>query len=807
MKINPLIAKSPEDLQKIEFKKMKAIIKKELKRLQKNTSKDKPTQCIIIGEHNYPDKPGMALPLFGKWKGKFKDYAKKEVVKDPNGAIGTVYFDGIDESGQKRVQIQLAKGKGKNKVNKLERTLKKLIPQAAYNVIFSEITEEALEALDKKLDEEPEVEENFEAADMSDQGEIDVKDEGLDLKKLLASNLTEISNTLADVKANVIPKIKIKTLNREDVDKVENLLDLCQEWQEMYDEASVFDWAKASFLVSRAKVELMQQQIESLMPYMKVYIKEAADQETPVSVTTGANHNASSNTQSNTNTSEQNENVNNQPVQNNVAPEKTYNTAYQAQEIAKEMHKQDYFQPGHAFIPFTGKSGKKYKKGDKIEPGDGNPTWCNQFAYELSDKVLGEANPFNMLPMGEGWSNANVLTEFMDKADGVLVDKITGEGRYAKAWEQINKGKMVYFCHNNIGGIGHVATGAPTKTLKKNSKINDMVGNVTQAGSYVGEKYIDEIWGTKALGELGIYVGRFQEPLPGNAKPDPNLHLAIYDKITHPIGQGKILGSVATIKGYKPSELQDIVASIRTVQQLLQNAGQNVKVDGKAGDSTVTAIKNVQQQLGIVQSGYIEYNDATWNHLWNLSKGKVATALAATTSQEGNNENPQPQNTALKPEDIKFQMKGTSTALSAKSEQVLREILAAAGEPNAVIVNSLRSDEQQASVMLMNLKAYGAAFNRNQYKDKAAAGIVVDAYERAVAAGKSEQEILGAILAAVKQVGASKLSDHCNASNPAIDIHPSSIQNKSNFEKIIKADSRVTVICPPKDTSYHIIVK
>ena len=273
MKINPLIAKSPEDLQKIEFKKMKAIIKKELKRLQKNTSKDKPTQCIIIGEHNYPDKPGMALPLFGKWKGKFKDYAKKEVVKDPNGAIGTVYFDGIDESGQKRIQIQLAKGKGKNKVNKLERTLKKLIPQAAYNVIFSEMSEEALEALDKKLDEEPEVEENFEAADLSDQGEIDVKDEGLDLKKLLASNLTEISNTLADVKANVIPKIKVKTLNREDVDKVENLLDLCQEWQEMYDEASIFDWTKTTFLLSRGKVELMQQQIDSLMPHMKVYIK------------------------------------------------------------------------------------------------------------------------------------------------------------------------------------------------------------------------------------------------------------------------------------------------------------------------------------------------------------------------------------------------------------------------------------------------------------------------------------------------------------------------------------------------------
>lgn len=780
---------------------MKAIIKKELKRLQKNTSKENPTQCIIIGEHNYPDKPGMALPLFGNWKGKFKDYAKKEVVKDPIGAIGTVYFDGIDESGQKKIQIQLAKGKGKNKVAKMQRTLKKLIPQATYNVQFSEMTEEALEALDKKLDAMPEKEEIFEAADMADQGEIDVKDEGSDLKKLLASNLTEISNTLADVKANVIPKIKAKTLNREDVDKVENLLDLCQKWQEMYDEASIFDWTKVSFLVARGKVELMQQQIDSLMPHMKVYITEPAEaspelttETTPAATTTESTSTATETTVT---------------TENTVPEDKNYNTAFQAQEIAKEMHKQAHFQPGHAFIPFIGKSGKKYKKGDKIEPGDGNPTWCNQFAYELSDKVLGEANPLNMLPMGEGWSNANVLTEFMDKADGILVDKITGVGRYEKAWEQINKGKMVYFCHNNEGGIGHVATGAPTTALKETSKVpSDKVGKVSQAGSFVGEDWIDKIWGAKSLGELGIYVGRFQEPLLSNAKPDPNLHLAIYDKITHPIGQSKILGSVATITGYKPSELQDIVASIRTVQQLLVNAGQNIKVDGNAGNGTVTAIKNIQQQQGFPQTGFIENGDATWNYLWDLSKGKVATALASTGKQTGGEQGSQGEPVqTLKPEQIQFELKGAASKLSDNSEKILRDILAAAGEPKAAIVNTLRTEDQQASVMLMNLKAYGAAFNRTQNKDKSATGVVVDAYKAAVAAGKSEQEILGAILAAIKQVGAGKLSDHCNASNPAIDIHPSSIQNKSNFEKIIKADSRVTVICPPKDTNYHIIVK
>src|SRR5690606_5854436 len=106
MKINPKIAKAPEDLQQLEFKKMKALVKKELKRLEKYTSPEAPTQCILIGNFPYKDKPGMALPLFGTWKGRFRDYAKKEVmIKEPLGAVGAVYYDGMNESGQKVVRI------------------------------------------------------------------------------------------------------------------------------------------------------------------------------------------------------------------------------------------------------------------------------------------------------------------------------------------------------------------------------------------------------------------------------------------------------------------------------------------------------------------------------------------------------------------------------------------------------------------------------------------------------------------------------------------------------------------------------
>lgn len=160
MKINPKIAKTPEDLQTLEFKKMKTLIKKELKRLEKYTSAEKPTQFILLGAHNYTDKAEMALPLFGKWKAKFKQYAKKEVIKDPMGAIGAAYSDGLDDSGKKIVRIQLVKGKGKNKLGKIERNLKKLIPQAGYKVIFGEMTEEELLKLEKTLADTPEIEED-----------------------------------------------------------------------------------------------------------------------------------------------------------------------------------------------------------------------------------------------------------------------------------------------------------------------------------------------------------------------------------------------------------------------------------------------------------------------------------------------------------------------------------------------------------------------------------------------------------------------------------------------------------------------
>lgn len=775
MKINPKIAKTPDDLKNLEFKKMKALVKKELKRLEKYTTAEAPTQCIILGEFDYKDKPGMALPLFGSWKGKFKEYAKKEVaVKEPLGAIGSVYYDGMDESGQKVVRINLAKGKGKAKVGKIQRTLKKLIPQATYNVVFGEIDEQAMESLDAKLDAAPELDENFEDA-AENESEVAI-DANQDVRKILYHNFKELTATFQNVKTAVLPRIRANQPQEGDADAVIDLDDLATEW------ISIYNSAEAAVQTEFSK---QFEQVNSLKNFNQQLLAKvggtAPGSEAPASseAPTGAPQ-----------------------AQATLVDDNTYESAAEAQTFAKTLHKLPWFQPGHAFIPFTGrKTGTKYKKGDKIDPQDSNPTWCNQFMYEVSDHVLGNASPFNLLPMGEGWTNANTVTEFLLKADGVLVDKVSGEGRFAKAWEQINKGKMVFFCHDNDGGIGHVATGVPTPTLRDSKHApNDQVGRITQAGSKVGEYYIDEIW-QKSLAKVEIFVSRINEKLPNDAKPDPNLHLAIYDKITHAIGEGKVLGKVSTLDNkYGASELQDVIGSIRCVQQLLVNAGQSVGkkgVDGDAGASTVTAIKNVQKEIGVPETGYIEYGDATWNHLKGISQPLIEAAKASLKPQL---EPP------MKPEEVKLSLKGAAKALKATSEAILREILAKAGEGDVAIVNTERSAEEQASIMYLNIEAYGPKVNAKRYKTPAKAAEVVKAYEDAKAANKTKEEIIGAMLLVINRVGAATLSGHC-ASNPAIDIHPSSIKNKGKFEQVIKADPRVTVICPPKDTTYHIEFK
>ncbi|WMX13588.1 hypothetical protein [Aureispira sp. CCB-E] len=197
MKLNQKIAKTPDDLKDLEFKKMKPLAKKEFLRLVKRTSKENPTQCIILGSHDYLDKQDMILPIFGDWKGKFKKYAKEEVIKLPLSAIGIVYFNGVDpQSGQETICIDLAKGKGKKKGKELKRKLGKLIPLSSYEIIFNEISEDAFKKLEQELEKKPEEDEN----DEEDDNVIETSDqEGSqeELSVALDQQIQKVANNIA----------------------------------------------------------------------------------------------------------------------------------------------------------------------------------------------------------------------------------------------------------------------------------------------------------------------------------------------------------------------------------------------------------------------------------------------------------------------------------------------------------------------------------------------------------------------------------------------------------------------------------
>lgn len=245
---------------------MKSLIKKDLRRLEKNTTADKPIQVMVFGEYAYPDKnKGVALMLIGKWKGAFKNYAKEVVTKDDLGAIGQVYFGGVGSDGQKIIKVDLAKGKGKGKAAKLAKGLKKLIPQATFNVVFGEMSETDLNQLETRLDAEPDMPE---VEDMTDDGgEVEV-DDSQDIQKLLDSNLVELSASLKNITEQVYPRLKSKNAQEGDADLVIDTLDLANEWLEMYREADETVRNAANNLKSLEKVDNIVKQVNPMLPLL-----------------------------------------------------------------------------------------------------------------------------------------------------------------------------------------------------------------------------------------------------------------------------------------------------------------------------------------------------------------------------------------------------------------------------------------------------------------------------------------------------------------------------------------------------------
>lgn len=132
MKLSPKIAKKPEDLVALPYKKLKQLLKKELTRFEKETSAEQPTNFILLGKHSFPDKPATAgLPFFvlGNWKPPFRNHVKNTLLKQvelKKMLVGKAFFGG--EEGEQKV-IQLLTWKGKGTASFFDPQFKKMLPK------------------------------------------------------------------------------------------------------------------------------------------------------------------------------------------------------------------------------------------------------------------------------------------------------------------------------------------------------------------------------------------------------------------------------------------------------------------------------------------------------------------------------------------------------------------------------------------------------------------------------------------------------------------------------------------------------
>jgi len=155
--------------------------------------------------------------------------------------------------------------------------------------------------------------------------------------------------------------------------------------------------------------------------------------------------------------------------------------------------------------------------------------------------------------------------------------------------------------------------------------------------------------------------------------------------------------------------------------------------------------------------------------------------------------------------EIKFGTNTKPESVTAYSLKVLEDILTAAGLTSCTISSTARTPTDQARVMYNNIVGTSVAAQKKLYA--AAGDLIIDEYVKAKAANKTATEIKAAMEAKINEIGPTKVSHH--ASDPSVlcvfDVAPSSVANKSSFEKAVRADQRVNkFLLPPDDPGYHL---
>ncbi|MDX6272402.1 MAG: hypothetical protein QOD28_3625 [Acidobacteriota bacterium] len=158
---------------------------------------------------------------------------------------------------------------------------------------------------------------------------------------------------------------------------------------------------------------------------------------------------------------------------------------------------------------------------------------------------------------------------------------------------------------------------------------------------------------------------------------------------------------------------------------------------------------------------------------------------------------------------INFGPKANQTVVSVHTIGVLTEILNAANLDSCLITSTSRTPQDQARIMFNNIVNKGVAAQKSLYRAPGKA--VIDEYVKAKNAGKNSDQIKAAMEAKIRSLGPANVSHHC--ADPStlnvVDISPSSLSNKTAFEKATKASQAkgaVSKFLTPgnNDPAYHL---
>ena len=147
--------------------------------------------------------------------------------------------------------------------------------------------------------------------------------------------------------------------------------------------------------------------------------------------------------------------------------------------------------------------------------------------------------------------------------------------------------------------------------------------------------------------------------------------------------------------------------------------------------------------------------------------------------------------------------------ISAHAVEVLREVLRDAGANSATITSGNRSVEDQARVMYDNLRAFGVEQQRALYGSNG--DTVIDVYEAALAAGKSEPTVQREMAEQIRALGATRISRHLSSRFDTFDVAWSSIAHGPAFvaalERARQSGKIDSYLIEGSSRAYHIEIR